>query len=104
MPKSPAAPARPADLQRLMNEELREGVRPAVHALANTLEALRLRFEVLRSDPACVATQRENLDAIARILGEAMSARTALDHAFSRSLTATRPRAPAGKSARPARR
>jgi hypothetical protein len=41
------------------------------HDLANSLGALRLRLDLVTKDPACLAAQGPNLEAMTRILQDA---------------------------------
>jgi hypothetical protein len=43
-----------------------------VHSLGNSLSAARLRLDVLRRDPTCMWAQKDNLEALAKILDEAI--------------------------------
>jgi hypothetical protein len=50
-----------------------------VHALGNSLSAARLRLEIVRRDPGCQGAQKANLEALTRILAEAIDETNRLD-------------------------
>jgi hypothetical protein len=53
-----------------------------VHDLSNTLNALRLRLDLVSSDSTCMWAQGSNIEAINRILEEARALTGRLENAW----------------------